>query len=373
MKGTKTMPATLSQPAKALPNVEASSLDEARWAPVLARDPDFDGRFFFSVTTTGIYCRPSCAARRPKRGHVRFHHTAAEAERAGFRPCKRCKPNEPSLLQQQAAKVRAACRLIEQAEDAPKLAALAAAADLSPSHFHRIFKSVLGITPKAYAAAQRNNRLREELGRSATITEAIYGAGFNSSSRFYAKSSEALGMTPSQFRKGAPNAEIKFATGECLLGAILVASSATGVCAILLGDDPESLRGDLIRQFPRARLVEGDKDFRRLMTKVIAFVENPREDLDLPLDIRGTAFQHRVWEALRRIPSGATASYAAIAKAISAPGSFRAVARACASNRIAVAIPCHRVVASDGSLSGYRGGVERKRALLAKEAKVARK
>ncbi len=367
------MPAALTQPAKALPKAEGSALDEARWEAVLARDPGFDGRFYYSVATTGIYCRPSCAARRPKRAHVRFHHTAAEAERAGFRPCKRCKPTEPSLLQQQAAKVRAACRLIEQAEETPKLADLAAAVGLSPYHFHRIFKSVLGITPKAYAAAHRHKRVRQRLGQSATITAAIYGAGFNSSSRFYANSSEALGMTPNAFRQGAPGADITFAIGRCSLGAILVASSAKGVCAILLGDDPESLRGDLIRQFPRAHLVEADKDFRQLMTKVIAFVENPRKDFDLPLDIRGTAFQHRVWEALRRIPSGATASYAEIAKAIGAGGSARAVARACASNRIAVAIPCHRVVASDGSLSGYRGGVERKRALLAKEAKSPRK
>lgn len=367
------MPATLTQPAEALPKVQASALDEARWAAVLARDASLDGRFLFSVATTGIYCRPSCAARRPKRAHVRFHHTAAEAERAGFRPCRRCKPNEPSLLQEHAAKVRAACRLIEAAEDAPQLADLAAAVGLSPYHFHRIFKAVLGITPKAYASAQRQKRVREALGRSATITEALYGAGFNSSSRFYATSSEALGMTPDAFRKGAPDADITFAIGECSLGAILVAASAKGVCAILLGDDPSALRGDLVRQFPRARLAKADKDFQQFMAKVIGFVENPRGDLDLPLDIRGTAFQHRVWKALRRIPSGATASYAEIAKTIGAPGSARAVARACASNRIAVAIPCHRVVASDGSLSGYRGGVERKRALLAKEAKVPRK
>lgn len=183
---------------------------------------------------------------------------------------------------------------------------------------------------------------------------------------------EALGMTPDAFRRGAPDADITFAIGKCSLGAILVAASAKGVCAILLGDDAESLHCELKKQFPRARLVEGATDFQRLMIKVIAFVDNPREDLDLPLDIRGTAFQHRVWEALRRIPSGATASYAEVAKAMGAPQSFRAVARACASNRIAVAIPCHRVVASDGSLSGYRGGVERKRALLAKEAKVPR-
>lgn len=368
MKGTKPMPSTpLSR--EAAPDAPASGRDKDFWAAVLARDPSFDGRFVYSVATTGIYCRPSCPARRPGRAHVRFHTSTAAAERAGFRPCKRCKPNQRSPAQERAAKVGAACRLIEAAEHPPRLDTLAAAVDLSPYHFHRIFKSALGVTPKAYAAAHRRKRLRAALKSEATVTEAIYGAGFNSSSRFYATSSEVLGMTPSQFRQGAPDANIEFAIGQCSLGAILVAASATGVCAILFGDDAASLRRDLARQFPRAHLTEGDRGYRQLMAKVVAYVENPREDLDLPLDIRGTAFQHRVWDALRRIPSGATASYTEIAKAIGAPGSARAVARACASNRIAVAIPCHRVVASDGSLSGYRGGVERKRALLAKEAK----
>jgi AraC family transcriptional regulator of adaptative response/methylated-DNA-[protein]-cysteine methyltransferase len=240
---------------------------------------------------------------------------------------------------------------------------------LSPYHFRRVFKAVLGVTPKAYATAHRHKRVREELGRSATITEAIYGAGFNSNGRFYATSSEALGMTPNQFRAGGPNAEIKFAIGESSLGLVLIAASDKGVCAIFFGDDPDALAHDLKKQFPRARLVGGDPTFEELAAKVIRFVENPRADLDLLLDIRGTVFQHRVWEALRRIPVGATASYAEIAKAIDAPRSVRAVARACASNRHAVAIPCHRVVGSDGSLTGYRGGIERKRALLAKEAK----
>jgi AraC family transcriptional regulator of adaptative response/methylated-DNA-[protein]-cysteine methyltransferase len=240
---------------------------------------------------------------------------------------------------------------------------------LSPYHFHRIFKTVLGVTPKAYATAHRNKRVREELSRSATVTEAIYGAGFNSNGRFYATSSEVLGMTPSQFRSGAPNSEIKFAIGDCSLGSVLVAASDKGVCAILFGDDAETLRNDLRKQFPRARIVGGDKVFGQLAAEVIAFVEAPRIGLDLPLDVQGTAFQHRVWDALRRIPTGSTASYAEIAKAIGSPKSVRAVARACASNRIAVAIPCHRVIGSDRSLTGYRGGIERKRTLLAKEAK----
>jgi AraC family transcriptional regulator of adaptative response/methylated-DNA-[protein]-cysteine methyltransferase len=291
------------------------------------------------------------------------------AQQAGFRPCKRCKPNEPAFARQQADKVKAACRLIETAETEPKLDELAKAAGLSPYHFHRLFKSVLGITPKAYAAAHRSKRVREKLGRSATVTEAIYGAGFNSNGRFYATSSEALGMTPSQFRAGGADAEIRFAIGHCSLGLVLIAASDKGVCAIYFGDDPDELPRDLKKQFPRARLVGGDPAYDALVAKVIAFVEDPHTDLDLPLDIRGTAFQHRVWQALRRIPAGSTASYADIAKAIGAPKAVRAVARACATNRIAVAIPCHRVIGSDGSLTGYAGGIERKRALLAKEAK----
>jgi AraC family transcriptional regulator of adaptative response/methylated-DNA-[protein]-cysteine methyltransferase len=360
---------TVSTSASTSPRSQAPSLDDARWAAFVARDVAFDGRFFIAVGTTGIYCRPSCPARRAKREHVRFYETAVEAEQAGFRPCKRCKPTEPSFVQHHAEKVREACRLIETAEEEPRLGDLAEAVGLSPYHFHRVFKSVLGVTPKAYATAKRNKRMREELGRSATITEAIYGAGFNSNGRFYATSSEALGMTPNQFRAGGPNAEIKFAIGESSLGLVLIAASDKGVCAIFFGDDPDGLARDLKKQFPRARLVGGDPAFEDLAAKVIGFVEDPRVGLDLPLDIRGTAFQHRVWEALRRIPVGSTASYAEIAKAIGAPRSTRAVARACATNRIAVAIPCHRVVGSDGSLTGYRGGIERKRALLAKEAK----
>jgi AraC family transcriptional regulator of adaptative response/methylated-DNA-[protein]-cysteine methyltransferase len=358
-----------THPAQTPPRSSASTLDDARWAAFLARDAAFDGHFYVAVETTGIYCRPSCPARRPKRENVAFYNTAADAERAGFRPCKRCKPDQPSLFQEHAEKVREACRLIETAEEEPKLDVLARAVDLSPYHFHRIFKSALGVTPKAYATAHRNKRVREELSRSATVTEAIYGAGFNSNGRFYATSSEVLGMTPSQFRSGGPNAEIKFAIGDSSLGLVLVAASDKGVCAIFFGDDVKGLERDLKKLFPHARFVGDHPAFEQLTSKVIGFVEDPSIDLDLPLDIRGTAFQHRVWDALRRIPVGSTASYGEIAKAIGAPKSVRAVARACGSNRIAVAIPCHRVIGSDGSLTGYRGGIERKRALLAKEAK----
>ena len=343
--------------------------DAAKWAAVVARDAAFDGMFYFSVETTGVYCRPSCPARRPKRAHVRFHDSAEEAEEAGFRPCKRCRPDQPSLFETQPDKMAKACRAIETAEQEPRLKELAQEAGLSPHHFQRVFKSVIGVTPKAYAAAHRKKRVRDALGKRATVTEAIFDAGFNSGSRFYAGASETLGMTPTEFRSGGAAADITFAIGQCSLGPILVATTYKGVCAIFFGADAASLRVTLQRQFPRARLVAGSDTFKDTLAKVIAFVEAPQSQFDLPLDIRGTAFQHRVWEALRRIPPGRTASYAEIAQAIGASGSARAVARACASNPIAVAVPCHRVVRSDGSLSGYRGGVDRKRALLAREAK----
>jgi AraC family transcriptional regulator of adaptative response/methylated-DNA-[protein]-cysteine methyltransferase len=299
---------------------------------------------------------------------VRFHATPAEAERAGFRPCRRCRPNEPGLAKQRAAAVARACRLIETAETMPDLTALATAAGMSRFHFHRVFKTVTGVTPKAYAAARRTRRVREELTRNATVTEAIYGAGFNSNGRFYATSSDVLGMTPTAFRSGGPGASIRFAVGECSLGSILVAVTEKGVCAILLGDDPAPLVRELQDRFPKAQLVGGDAGFERLVAKVVGFVEAPALGLDLPLDVRGTAFQQRVWQALRQIPAGSTTSYTKLAVRIGAPAAVRAVARACATNAIAVAIPCHRVVRHDGGLAGYRWGVERKRALLAREA-----
>jgi AraC family transcriptional regulator of adaptative response/methylated-DNA-[protein]-cysteine methyltransferase len=262
-----------------------------------------------------------------------------------------------------------ACRLIEEADELPSLDALAAAAGMSRYHFHRVFKETTGVTPRAYAAAQRARRVRDELPLSGTVTEAIYGAGFNSSGRFYAASNGMLGMSPTRFRAGGAGEEIRFAVGQCSLGAILVAATAKGVAAILLGEDPDALLRDLQDRFPKARLIGGDAGFEALVARVVGLVEAPSLGLDLPLDVRGTAFQQRVWQALRQIPAGTTASYAEIARRIGAPGAVRAVARACAANPAAVAIPCHRVVRQDGGLSGYRWGVERKRALLDREAR----
>ncbi|MDQ3260066.1 MAG: bifunctional DNA-binding transcriptional regulator/O6-methylguanine-DNA methyltransferase Ada [Pseudomonadota bacterium] len=344
------------------------SSDDERWAALARRDPAADGAFYYSVRTTGVYCRPSCAARRAHRENVSFHSTCAEAERAGFRPCKRCRPNAPALAEQRAAAVATACRLIDTADDMPDLEALAASAGMSRFHFHRVFKGVTGVTPKAYAVAHRAQQVRDGLSRSDTVTEAIYGAGFNSNGRFYATSTDVLGMTPSNFRAGGSGASIRFAVGECSLGSIVVAATDKGVCAILLGDEPDALLRDLQDRFPQARLIGGDKAFEQWVSKVVGLVEAPALGLDLPLDVRGTAFQQRVWQALREIPAGATASYSDIAERIGAPKAVRAVAQACASNAIAVAIPCHRVVRNDGGLSGYRWGVARKRALLERES-----
>jgi AraC family transcriptional regulator of adaptative response/methylated-DNA-[protein]-cysteine methyltransferase len=344
------------------------SSDEERWAAVIARDAGADGSFFYSVETTGVYCKPSCPSRRARRENVRFHESLGHAEAAGFRPCKRCRPDQPALADRHAATIAAACRLIESAEEMPDLDELAASAGMSRFHFHRIFKSVTGVTPKAYAGAHRARRVRDALGRGEKVTQAIYQAGFNSSGRFYAGSSAMLGMPARAYRAGGDGATIRFAIGECALGSILVAATTEGVCAILLGDDPDQLARNLQDQFPGAELIAGDPDFDRLVSTVVGFVEAPSHGLGLPLDVRGTAFQHRVWQALREVPAGSTATYAEIARKIGAPRAVRAVAQACASNSIAVAIPCHRVVRQDGALSGYRWGVERKRALLAREA-----
>ena len=353
----------MDRPAAAL-----ATTRDPRWAAVTARDASADGRFFYSVETTGVYCRPSCGSRAARLENVRFHATAAEAEAAGFRPCKRCRPDQPPLDRRHAVQAERACRAIEAAETPPTLAALARAAGLSPHHFHRMFKAATGVTPKAYADAQRARGVRERLEEGGGVTAAIYDAGFNSSGRFYEQADAILGMTATDYRAGGAAAEIVFAVGQCSLGAILAARSARGVCAILLGDDPEALVRELQDRFPKAQLVGGDADFEAVVARAVGLVEQPALGLNLPLDVRGTAFQQRVWQALGAIPPGATASYAEIAERIGAPTAVRAVAAACAANALAIAIPCHRVVRTDGALSGYRWGVERKRALLAREA-----
>lgn len=341
---------------------------DPRWAAVRARDAQADGRFVYAVVTTGVYCRPSCPSRHARPEHVRFHASCAEAEAAGFRPCKRCRPNEGPLAAQHAEQVTRACRIIASADTPPTLEALARQVGLSPWHLHRLFKAVTGLTPHAWAVAQRADRLRRQLPASGSVTEALYDAGYNASSRFYEQADATLGMAPARFRAGGVGSTIRFAVGQCSLGAIVVARSERGVCAILLGDDPQALVRDLQDRFPKARFVGGDADFEQWVAQVVGFVEAPALGLALPLDLRGTAFQQRVWQALREIPPGRTSTYTGIAERIGSPKAVRAVAAACAANALAVAIPCHRVVRLDGSLSGYRWGVERKRALLAREA-----
>jgi AraC family transcriptional regulator of adaptative response/methylated-DNA-[protein]-cysteine methyltransferase len=345
-----------------------SIVNDPRWTRMLARDSGADGSFVYSVKSTGVYCRPSCAARTPNPRNVAFHDGPAAAEAAGFRACKRCRPNEESRASRHAALVEAACRRIETAEEALSLGELAAAAGMSPYHFHRLFKAATGLTPKGYADAHRADRVREALGKGAQVTEALYDAGFGSSGRFYAAADAALGMLPGTYRKGGKEMSIRYGIGRSSLGHVLAAASDRGICAILLGDDAAEMVGDLERRFPNARAIEADAGFEASLAAVVALVEEPATGFDLPLDIRGTAFQQRVWQALRAIPVGETRSYAEIADAIGAPRAARAVAGACAANRLAVAVPCHRIVHRDGTLSGYRWGVERKRALLKKEA-----
>ncbi|RKP57685.1 bifunctional DNA-binding transcriptional regulator/O6-methylguanine-DNA methyltransferase Ada [Pararobbsia silviterrae] len=346
--------------------------DDARWDAVRARDAAADGRFVYAVRTTGVYCQPSSTARLPKRENVAFFDTAQAAEAAGYRPSRRTQGDRTHAAAERAAVVARACRLIEASQTPPPLDDLAADIGMSPFHFHRLFKAETGLTPKAYASASRARKLREELSvPNASVTDAIYEAGFNSNSRFYEASEHLLGMRARDYRAGGAGAVIRFAVGQCALGAILVAESQRGICAILLGDDPDALVRDLQDQFPKAHLIGGDDTFEQRVAQVVGFVEAPSIGLNLPLDVRGTAFQERVWRALREIPPGATVSYADIAERIGAPKAVRAVAQACGANLLAVAIPCHRVVRRDGDLSGYRWGVDRKRALLRREAAIA--
>lgn len=345
--------------------------DDARWEAIRTRDAQADGHFVYAVRTTGVYGNPSAWSRLPKRENIEFFASAQAAEAAGYRRSLRARADRNTAAAGRAALAAQACRLIEGSETPPNLDELAARAGMSPFHFHRVFKAETGLTPKAYATAYRARKLREELNAAnGTVTDAIYGAGFNSNSRFYETSGQVLGMRAREYRAGGAGAVIRFAVGASSLGAILVAQSQRGICTILLGDDPDRLVRDLQDQFPKAQLIGGDGDFERLVAQVVGFIEAPGIGLNLPLDVRGTVFQQRVWQALRDIPPGETASYAEIAERIGAPKAVRAVAQACAANHIAVAIPCHRVVRRDGDISGYRWGVERKRELLRRESQA---
>ena len=344
--------------------------DEARWQAVCTRDRAADGQFFFAVATTGVYCRPNCAARQPRRENVRFFDTIADAEAAGFRACKRCRPTGRSIEETQADAVRRACRMIDEAETPPALAGLAEAVGMSPFHFHRVFKAALGVTPKDYAAARRIERLKQELGDGTPVSQAIYGAGFGSSSRLYETTHATLGMTPAAFQKGAKGKRIDWTVTRTTLGPLLIAATADGVCMIEFGADETTLEAELAARFPSADRSRADQTLADHVATIAAYIETPSRGLSLPLDVQGTAFQRRVWRALQAIPPGRTQTYGEVAAALGQPTAARAVARACATNELAMAIPCHRVVGAGGKLAGYRWGLERKQALLAGEKKA---
>jgi AraC family transcriptional regulator of adaptative response/methylated-DNA-[protein]-cysteine methyltransferase len=344
-----------------------ASHDEARWAAVLARDHAYDGAFVFAVRTTGVYCRPGCPARRPKPENVVFFESAQAAEGAGFRACLRCRPDAATGDGAHLQAVLRACRLIAESETPPTLGALADAAGMSRFHFQRVFKRELGMTPKQYADGQRQARARAALRSAATVTEALYNAGYDSAARFYAQAGRALGMSPGDYKAGGRGQAIWYALADSALGRVLVAGTARGLCAILFGDADAALEAELRTRFPNARLVAADDAMRECVAEAVTYIDMPKGVFHLPLDIQGTAFQQKVWAALRDIPFGETATYAELAQRIGTPSATRAVASACGANPAAVAVPCHRVLRSDGGLGGYRWGIERKRRLLDRE------
>lgn len=345
---------------------------EACWQAVEDRDPNADGQFIYAVLSTGVYCRPSCPSRPARRENLRFFDTPAAAEQAGYRACLRCRPQDASAQTQQQLRIAEVCRMIEQAEHTPNLQELAAHANLSPHHLHRVFKQTTGLTPKAYANAVRQRRLADTLNTTQSVTAAAFAAGFASGSRFYASSDSLLGMTPSQYRAGGSSQQIKYTLAPCSLGLVLAAFSGKGICAILLGDQADDLTADLLHRFPAAECLLAPDELGNVIQQVVSLIEQPTTALDLPLDIRGTVFQRQVWQALQQIPLGETANYSDIAARIGSPRAVRAVASACAANPLALVVPCHRVLRRDGALSGYRWGLERKQALLDREA-AARK
>ncbi len=346
-------------------------LNDPRWNRIVTRDKTADGQFWYAVATSGVYCRPSCPSRQANPKNVSFYDSLPAAQASGFRACKRCHPDGLSNDTNTHSVIEKACRLIDGAESPPRLADLAAFAHLSPSHFHRVFKAIVGITPAAYAQQRRAERLRAGLSTAASVTAAAYDAGFNNPSPFYATAQQTLGMSPRRYRAGGVAEVLRYAVANCWLGRVLVATSLQGVVAILLGEADEALCDDLYRRFPKATIVAGEADYTALVHQVVSLIDHTVADHPLPLDIRGTAFQRRVWQALRDIPPGATASYTAIAESLGTPKAVRAVAGACAANPLAVAVPCHRVVRGDGSLAGYRWGLERKRALLRREGAIS--
>jgi AraC family transcriptional regulator of adaptative response/methylated-DNA-[protein]-cysteine methyltransferase len=343
--------------------------DESQWQAVLAKDARFDGQFVFAVSSTGIYCRPSCPSRRPRRDRVSFFQLPEGAEQAGFRACLRCHPRKARVLDPQIQMAQQVCRLIEANEGEPvTLAKLSKHAGVSAFHLQRTFKSIMGITPRDYAETCRVNRFKQGVRKGDAVTNAIYDAGYGSSSRLYESASSKLGMTPATYGKGGRGAAISYAIVGTALGRLLVAATNKGVCSVMLGDSDEALETDLLKEFPAAEIRHDEKPLRLSLNAIVAHLKNKSPRIDLPLDIQATAFQRQVWEQLRAIPYGETHSYSEVARAIGQQKAVRAVARACATNPVALVIPCHRVIREDKSLGGYRWGLERKKKLLAREA-----
>ena len=343
-------------------------LDEEKcWNALREHDASQDGQWFYSVKTTGVYCRPACASRLPLRKNVAFYATAAEAEVAGFRPCKRCRPNETSQAARHVAAVERACALIRNRDTLPNLDELASAAGISRYHFHRVFKQITGATPREWGKSYRLGRFADRLDAGDNVAEAVYGAGFGASSRAYEAAQMGLGMTPAARRHGGRGETIRFTTVKTALGWALVAATERGICMTALGDEKNPLESELRRRFPAALIWPADEKLKRWAERIVHFVTDPAEQPDLPLDIRGTAFQARVWRALQKVPPGKTATYTEIAAALGQPKAVRAVAAACAANKLALLVPCHRIVRQDGDLAGYRWGIERKQKLLAAE------
>ena len=346
-----------------------SSKDERRWKAIVQRDHQLEETYFYGVITTGIYCRPGCSAKTPNRENVVIFDSSAEAEQQGYRPCRKCRPELKKRAEEQEAKIIAACRRLEKDRNLPTLERLAGEAGLSPSHFHRLFTKIIGVTPRQYYLKHRSDRLREELAGGVSVSEAIYSAGFESLSGAYNRNDDRLAMTPKAYKKGAAGVEIIYDTAQCFLGTVLVAATSRGICSVELGDSEEQV-GELLRsRFPNAAICRGEQNFRDLVDTVVGQLENPEQMSELPLDVQGTAFQQKVWNVLRTLKPGDITSYSSIAEQIGQPEAIRAVASACAANKLAVLIPCHRVLRKDKKNSGYRWGKERKRLLLEKEKK----
>lgn len=342
--------------------------EEEFWNAIQERDVAFDGMFWYGVPTTGIYCRPSCPSRLPKRENIVFFTLPETARRAGLRPCLRCRPDDAAFCDPQAALVQNICRLIDESvEEAPDLARLSEKVKVSLFHLQRVFKKLMGITPRQYGAARRAELFKTGAKKGQSVVEAMYDAGYGSSSRLYEKASARLGMTPATYGKGGKGMTVAYTIVESRLGWLLVAATSRGICSVALGDGQEKLVEGLLHEFPRAEIARDDDHLRTLVNMVLECLAGKHPHPDLPLDIRGTAFQMRVWEELRRIPRGQSVSYSELAGRIGKPAAARAVARACAMNPVAIITPCHRVIRENGELGGYRWGIERKRALLEKE------